>query len=150
MKGRIAVGIMSLLLLLYLVVVVQLAFRLLAVDVVVSKLIGVALLVLPLLGAWALVAELLFGIRCERLIGVLRSSGGLPSDSLPTRASGRPERAAADAAFPRYQAAVESAPGSWQAWFRLGLAYDACGDRRRGRRSIGHAIRLERAERKAA
>src|SRR6185312_17571543 len=73
MKGRIAVGIMSLLLLLYLVVVVQLAFRLLAVDLVVSQVIGVALLVLPLLGAWALVAELLFGIRCDRLIAVLQS-----------------------------------------------------------------------------
>ncbi len=151
MKGRIAVGIMSLLLVLYLVVVTQLALRLLAVEVPVAKVIGVALIVLPVLGAWALAAELLFGIRSERLIGVLRSSGeSLPADSLPARASGRPQRTAADAVFPAYQAAVEAAPGSWQAWFRLGLAYDACGDRRRGRRSIGRAIRLERAERKAA
>lgn len=150
MRGRIAVAIMSLLLVLYLVVVTQLAFRLLAVDVAVAKAIGVALIVLPLLGAWVLGAELLFGIRSERLIGVLRSSGSLPADTLPALASGRPQRAAADAEFPRYQAAVEAAPGSWQAWFRLGLAYDACGDRRRGRRSISRAIRMERADRKAA
>jgi hypothetical protein len=148
-RGRIAVAIMSVLLVLYLVVVVQLAFRLLAVDVAVAKAIGVALIVLPLLGAWALAAELLFGIRSQRLIGVLRSIGSLPADSLPTLASGRPERAAADAEFPKYQAEVEAEPGSWQAWFRLGLAYDACGDRRRGRSAIGRAIRLERAGRKA-
>ncbi|MEO7122820.1 MAG: hypothetical protein ABI400_06820 [Lacisediminihabitans sp.] len=150
MRGRIAVGIMSLLLVLYLVVVTQLAFRLLAVDLAVAKVIGLALVVLPLLGAWALGAELLFGIRSERLIGVLQANGGVPSDSLPARASGRPERAAADAAFPKYQTAVEAAPGSWQAWFRLGLAYDACGDRRRARQVIGRAIRMERVERKAA
>lgn len=151
MRARIAVAIMSLLLVLYLVVVTQLAFRLLAVDVAVAKAIGVALIVLPILGAWALAAELLFGIHSERLIGVLRARGGsLPADSLPALASGRPERAAADVEFPKYQAAVEATPGSWQAWFRLGLAYDACGDRRRGRRSISHAIRLERADRKAA
>ena len=66
MKGRLAVAIMSVLLLLYLVVVTQLAFRLLAVDNGVAKAIGVALIVLPVLGAWALAAELLFGIRSQR------------------------------------------------------------------------------------
>ncbi|WP_349898311.1 tetratricopeptide repeat protein [Parafrigoribacterium soli] len=149
MNGRIAVAIMSVLLVLYLVVVTQLAFRLIAVDNGAAKGLGVALIVLPLLGAWALGAELLFGLRSQRLLGVLRSEGALPADALPTRASGRPERAAADAVFPGYQAAVEAAPGSWQAWFRLGLAYDACGDRRRARGSIGRAIRLERDERRA-
>jgi hypothetical protein len=145
MNGRIAVAIMSALLLLYLLVVTQLAFRLLAVDNGVAKVLGVVLIVLPLLGAWALVAELLFGIRSQRLIGLLRSEGALPADSLPKHASGRPERAAADAEFPKYQAAVEADPGSWEAWFRLGLAYDASGDRRRARRSIGRAITLERS-----
>lgn len=144
MKGRLAVVVMSVLLLLYLVLVTQLAFRLLAVENGIARALGVALVVLPLLGAWALGAELLFGFRSQRLIGLLRSNGGLPADELPTLASGRPERAAADAAFPRYQAAVEADPGSWEAWFRLGLAYDACGDRRRARRTIGHAIKLER------
>jgi hypothetical protein len=149
MNGRIAVAVMSAVLVLYLVVVTQLAFRLFAVDNGAAKGIGVALIVLPLLGAWALGAELLFGLRSQRLLGVLRTGGDdLPADALPTRASGRPERAAADAVFPEYQAAVEAAPGSWQAWFRLGLAYDACGDRRRARRAIGHAIRLEREQRR--
>ncbi|MHB1172521.1 MAG: hypothetical protein ACYCZY_08500 [Lacisediminihabitans sp.] len=142
--GRLSVIIMSALLLLYLALVTQLAFRLIAIDNGVSKALGVALIVLPLLGAWALGAELLFGIRSQRLVGLLRSTGELPLDTLPKRASGRPERAAADAEFPRYQTEVEADPGSWKAWFRLGLAYDASGDRRRARQSIRRAIALER------
>jgi cytochrome c-type biogenesis protein CcmH/NrfG len=71
-------------------------------------------------------------------------------EDLPTRASGRPFRDAADEQFPQYRAEVESAPESWRAWFRLGLAYDASGDRRRAREALRQAIRLERAEAKGA
>lgn len=144
MKGRVAALLMAALLVIYLVLVAQLAFRLFSVDSGIAKALGIALIVLPLLGFWALVAELLFGIHSGRLVRLLQSDGGLPTDSLPRRASGRPYRAAADAAFPRYQAEVEADPASWQAWFRLGLAYDASGDRRRARQSIRRAIELER------
>ena len=147
MKSRIAALSMSALLVLYLVLVLQLAIRLIAVDNGISKTLGIALLVLPLLGAWALAAELLFGIRTQKLVSRLDAAGELPVDSLPKRTSGRPERAAADAEFPHYKAAVVADPGSWQAWFRLGLSYDASGDRARARRSIRRAISLERAAR---
>ncbi|CAN5184073.1 hypothetical protein BH09ACT6_BH09ACT6_17740 [soil metagenome] len=150
MKGRIAAILMAALLALYLVLVVQLAFRLIAVDNGISKALGIALLVLPVIGAWALVYEILFGVRTERLVRSLSASGDLPVDALPKRASGRPERAAADAEFPRYKAEVESNPGSWKSWFRLGLAYDASGDRRRARGAIRRAISLERTARRAA
>ena len=147
MKGRFAAVLMSALLVLYLVLVLQLAIRLVAVDNAISKVLGIALLVLPLLGAWALVAEILFGLRTQRLVRQLDVAGELPVDSLPKRTSGRPERAAADAEFPRYKAEVEADPGSWKAWFRLGLSYDASGDRPRARRSLRRAIALERAAR---
>jgi tetratricopeptide (TPR) repeat protein len=147
MKSRIAALSMSALLVLYLVLVLQLAIRLIAVDNGIAKTLGIALLVLPLLGAWALAAELLFGIRTQKLVSRLDAAGELPVDSLPKRTSGRPERAAADAEFPYYKAAVEADPGSWQAWFRLGLSYDASGDRSRARRAIRRAISLERAAR---
>jgi hypothetical protein len=136
---------MALLLLLYLVVVTQLAVRLIVVDEPVSRGIGIALLVLPLLGLWALVAEVLFGVRSQRLGAIVAGDGPLPADSLPLRPSGRPVRSAADVDFPRYQAEVENDPGNWKTWFRLGLAYDACGDRRRARQSIRRAITLNRA-----
>ena len=147
MKGRVAALLMSALLVLYLVLVLQLAVRLITVDNGIAQALGIALLVLPLLGAWALAAELLFGIRTQKLVSRLDAAGELPVDSLPKRTSGRPERAAADAEFPRYRAAVEADPGSWQAWFRLGLSYDASGDRSRARRAIRRAISLERAAR---
>jgi tetratricopeptide (TPR) repeat protein len=135
---------MAAVLVMYLVLVTQTSFRLLAVDEPIAKALGVALIVLPLLGAWALVAELLFGIRSQRLAGLLAAEDALPAESLPTRASGRPDRAAADERFPAYRAAVEAEPDSWRAWFRLGMAYDASGDRRRARQSIRRAIALER------
>ncbi|MCU1556063.1 MAG: conserved rane protein [Microbacteriaceae bacterium] len=140
-----AVVLMAALLVLYLVLVTQLAVRLFLVDNGIAKVIGIALMVLPLLGLWALIAELVFGIRSERLVRLLDASGGLPVDALPKRTSGRPERGAADAEFPKYRAEVEADPESWKAWFRLGLAYDASGDRRRARQSIRRAISLERS-----
>jgi cytochrome c-type biogenesis protein CcmH/NrfG len=147
MKGRIAAILMSALLLLYLALVAQLAIRLIGVDNPISRALGVALLVLPIIGAWALVAEILFGIRTQRLVRTLEAAGELPVDTLPKRTSGRPLRAAADAEFPRYKAEVEADPDSWKAWFRLGLSYDASGDRTRARRALRRAIRLEREAR---
>jgi hypothetical protein len=146
-RGRIGAIVMAALLLLYLVVVTQLALRLIAIDDAISRALGIALIVLPLIGLWALIAELVFGVRSQRLTTMLERTGQLPVDDLPARASGRPVRTAAGAEFPRYQAEVEAAPGSWEAWFRLGLAYDASGDRRRARQSIRRSIALERSTR---
>lgn len=147
MKGRIAVAVMAALLALYLVFVAQYAVRLILDPNGIAKAIGSALLVLPLVGAYVLVAELRFAVRAERLVKKLEAEGRLPVDDLPRLPSGRPDPAAADAEFPAYRAAVEAEPESWQAWFRLGLAYDASGDRGRARWAAREAIRLERAAR---
>ena len=74
----------------------------------------------------------------------LEAEDAVPSDELPAVASGRIDRAAALAVFPTYQQAVEAEPGDWRAWYRLALAYDASGDRRRARWATRTAIRLER------
>jgi predicted Zn-dependent protease len=71
----------------------------------------------------------------------------LPVDTLPHLPSGRPDRAAADLDFPKYQAEVEEHPEDWTRWYRLALAYDASGDRRRARWATRRAIRVERASR---
>ena len=146
--NKLAGLVMGALLLLYLVFIVQYGFVLLAIGGPVATAMGIALLVLPLVGAWALALELRFGFRSERLLGILRSEGGLPEDDLPRLPSGRAQRDAADAAFPHYKAEVEDHPESWRAWLRLALAYDASGDRRRGRWATREAIRLERATRR--
>jgi hypothetical protein len=145
MTARIAALIMAALLALYPVFVAQYAVLLIGSGSGLGIAIGVALLVLPLVGAWALVSEIVFVIRGERLVRTLDRENGLPVDDLPRLPSGRIDPVAADAEFPRYRAEVEGAPDSWRAWLRLGLAYDASGDRRRARWATRTAIRLERA-----
>ena len=145
MRTKVAGLVMAALLVLYLVVVAQYALILLDAGEPVATAMGVALLVLPLIGAWVLAVELLFAFRAERLLGVMRAEGGLPVDDLPRLPSGRPDPDAADLQFPAYQAEVEASPDSWRAWFRLSLAYDASGDRKRARWAMREAIRLERA-----
>ncbi|HWU46533.1 MAG TPA: tetratricopeptide repeat protein [Humibacter sp.] len=145
MRARIGALLMALLLVVYLMLVGQRAVLLLLTGTPVAIVMGLALMLLPLVAAWAIWREILFGVRTERLGRMLAAEGALPDDDLPTRASGRPLRDAADAAFPRYRAEVELDPESWRAWFRLGLAYDASGDRRRARHALREAIRLYRA-----
>jgi len=144
-KGRIAVYVMAALLVLYLVAVVQYAVTLMTTGEVVGVVMGVALIVLPIIGAWLLVRELLFVFQAQRLLTELGAQGGLPVDDLPRLPSGRAEPAAADAQFPVYKAAVEESPDDWRTWFRLGLAYDASGDRARARWATREAIRLRKS-----
>ena len=80
---------------------------------------GVAVLVIPLVGAYLVWREIQFGRQTEALARELEAAGGLPVDDLPRRPSGRVDRAAADEAFGRYKAAAEAAPDDWRVWFRL-------------------------------
>lgn len=136
---------MAVLLALYLAFALQYGVTLIGVGQPIAVAMGVALLVLPVIGIGALVAELLFAVRSDRLGRRLEAEGGLPDEELPLHSSGRIDRAAADAVFPRYQREAEQAPDDWRTWFRLALAYDASGDRRRARWATRQAIRLSRS-----
>lgn len=136
--------VMAVLLALYVALVGWRAVQFLQAGEPIAIAMGVALIVLPVLAAWAIWRELQFGVRSQRIVQRLEAEGGLDL-GLPLRPSGRPERQAADAAFPAFREAVEAEPDSWRAWLRLGLAYDAAGDRRRARRAVRTAIELERA-----
>jgi len=149
-RNRIAAIVMAVILAVYLVLVLQRAVMLMATGEGIAIAMGVALLALPIVAAWAIGRELLFGARTEKLVKILDAEGGLPVEDLPVRASGRPLRDAADEEFPRYRAEVEAQPESWRAWFRLGLAYDASGDRKRARSALRESIRLYRTEQRAA
>ncbi len=144
MTTRIGTVVMAALLALYLVFAVYYATVLFGTGDGVAIALGAGLLVLALLGGGFIAAEIVFGMRAERLARRLEEEGGLPEEQLPVGASGRVDRAAAGEVFPRYRAAVEAAPKDWRAWFRLALAYDAAGDRRRARWATRTAIRLER------
>ncbi|MEV8337309.1 hypothetical protein [Leucobacter sp. NPDC077196] len=153
MKARtraiIGVSIMSAVLVLYFVFVGIRAVALLGSGDAIAIVMGVAMLVLPLIGAWALLREILFGSQATRLADRLEAENALPEEPVSARPSGRPDRADADAAFPKYRDAVEAQPESWRAWMRLGIVYDACGDRKRARSAIRQAIAFERQDLRA-
>lgn len=146
-KHRVKMGVafVTILLAFWLIVAFQRSILLLTDPDPVAKALGAAYLLLPLIGAWALVRELLFGAQTERMASTLHEEGGLPVDDLPRTPAGRIIREAADAQFPAYQAEAEARPDDWRSWFRLSCAYDAAGDRTRARRSMRHAAKLYRA-----
>lgn len=103
---------------------------------------GLAVLVIPLVGAWIVWREVQFGMATQRMGEELAADGGLPLDDFARTASGRVEMADATRFFEQEKASVERAPQDWRAWYRLGLAYDAARDRKRARESMREARRL--------
>ncbi|MBZ4488597.1 hypothetical protein LQ938_05140 [Microbacterium sp. cx-55] len=143
MSARIGVAVMTVVLALYIVLVAQRAWLLVASGEPVGIAMGVALIILPIIAAWAIGREIWFGARAAAVGRRLEAEGALPEEQLAVRPSGRVMREDADAVFPSYREAVEAAPEDWRAWYRLGLAYDGSGDRRRARGAVRTAIRLE-------
>lgn len=148
MSARIGVAVMAVLLVLYIALVGQRAWLLLASGDAVGIIMGIVLVVLPVIAVWAVGRELWFGVRAEQLGRRLEGEGALPAEDVAVKPSGRVVREDADAVFPAYRADVEARPEDWRAWYRLGLAYDASGDRRRAREAVRTAIKLEGAERR--
>lgn len=148
MSARIGVVVMAALLALYIVLVGQRAWLLLASGDAVAIAMGAALVVLPALAVWAVGRELWFGVRAQQLGRRLEAEGGLPQDEVAVHPSGRVKREDADAVFPAYRADAEAHPDDWRSWYRLGVAYDAAGDRRRAREAVRKAIRLESGDRR--
>ncbi len=147
MSARIGVAVMAALLALYIALVAQRAWLLLVSGQPIGVAMGVALVVLPAIAAWALWRELAFGLGTQRLARRLEVEHALPDEELDVRPSGRPDRAQVDELFPAYRRSVEENPDDWRAWFRLGLAYDGAGDRTRARQAMRTAIRVERGAR---
>lgn len=144
-RGKALAAAMVALLVFYLALSLQRAWILMTAETWVSRIMGAALVLIPILGIWALVRELLFGVRIEHLGRRLAAEGGLPEDNLPRHPSGRIMREAADAQFPQWQAEVEAQPEQWRSWYRLSLAYSASGDTRRARGAMRQAVRLSRS-----
>lgn len=133
--------VMSLLLVVYLGFALVYASILLRDDNWIVNTMGYALFVIPLLGAWGLFAEWRFGLGVDRMRHELLDEGQFPDD-FQALASGRPDKGQALLQFDQFKAEVESAPDSWAAWCRLGVAYDAAGDRSRARWAMRKALRL--------
>lgn len=147
---KVGVAALTLLLLFFAVIAVYSAVGFILAPQPVAKAIGVAVLAVVAVGMWTLWRELRFGLLSERMAAILAAEGNLPADDLPRSPGGRIDRAAADAQFETYRIEAEAAPQSWRAWYRLGLAYDASGDRRRARGAIHTAGRLFTEDARAA
>ena len=80
---------------LYLLFTAQRGAVLIASGNIAGILLGAGLLLLPAVGAWALVREVIFGARIQRMAQELDAQGKLPEDTLPRSPSGRVDREAA-------------------------------------------------------
>ncbi|AZH78312.1 MULTISPECIES: hypothetical protein [Microbacterium] len=142
--SRIGVGLMAAALLVYLAVAIWLAVMFISVGTPVSIGMGITLLVLAPIGAWALVREMMFGFGADRLGRILDAEGGMPPVETELTPSGRIARADADPLIARYASAADAAADDWRARYRLGVVQDAAGRRKDARASIREAIRLSR------
>ena len=109
---------------------------------VIAKVMGGLILAFPAVALWAIIRELVFGLKIEKLGKRLEDIGEWPHFNFVLRPSGRPTRDSANLEFERVRALVEANESDWKSWFTLGLAYDAAGDRRRARLAMRKALTL--------
>lgn len=128
----------------YLLFTVARSWALIASGDPVPVVLGISVIIFPLIGAWLIGRELIFGLRSQELGRTLGAEGGLPVDDLPRTPSGRIQRDAADARFEEYEREVQDAPDDWRRWYRLGIAYDDARDRKQARAAMRRAIALHR------
>lgn len=145
MTARTVAWVLALAVGIYLLFTAARAWTLIASGDPVPVLLGISVIVFPLLGAWLIARELIFGLRSQTLGRILGAEGGLPVDDLPRTPSGRIERDAADERFAEYEVQVQADPGNWRCWYRLAIAYDDARDRKRARSAMRRAIALHRA-----
>lgn len=108
---------------------------------------GIGIILLTAVGAWALWAILRNGIELQRISAAAAAEGiELDISDLAHRPSGRLEHAAADGLFDRVSVEYQAAPDDWRSNYRLARAYDHAGDRIRAREVMRAAISLRAAE----
>jgi hypothetical protein len=144
LRIQVLIGLMCLALVAYFVLLGRTAVLLIASGDAAAVGLGAAVLLMPLIGLWAMVATLRAGFAHQRLARQAREQGlELDVSELPRRPSGRIERGAADALFQEVRAEVEAEPDDWRRWYRLARAYDYAGDRGRARETMKKAVELE-------
>lgn len=144
LRIQILIGLMCLALLTYFALLGRVAVELIASGELAAIGLGAAVLLMPIVGLWAMVATLRAGLAHQRLARRAREQGlELDVTDLPRRPSGRIEREAADALFQEVRAEVEAEPDDWRRWYRLARAYDYAGDRGRARETMKKAVELE-------
>ncbi|KMO78377.1 hypothetical protein [Mycolicibacterium chlorophenolicum] len=144
LRTQLLIGFMCLALVVYFVLLGRAAVILIRSGESAAIGLGVAILILPIIGAWAMIATLRAGLAHQRLARLAREQGmELDVSDLPRRPSGRISRDAADALFATVREEVEADPDDWRRWYRLARAYDYAGDRSRARETMKKAVRMQ-------
>ena len=108
---------------------------------------GLAVLIMPLIGIWVMVSTVRAGFAHQRLARIIADEGmELDVSSLPRMPSGRVQRQAADALFETVRAELKQDPDNWRRWYRVARAYDYAGDRGRAREAMKKAVQLQEQE----
>jgi cytochrome c-type biogenesis protein CcmH/NrfG len=146
LRLKLMIAFMCAALLVYLVLLGRTAILMIVSGRAVAVVLGMALLILPAIGIWAMIATLRAGFAHQKLARLVAEDGmELDVSALPRRPSGRIERDAADALFDTIRAELDGDPHNWQRWYRLARAYDYAGDRGRAREAMKKALELHRA-----
>ncbi len=143
-RTKALIAFMCLALLMYLVFLGRTAVLLIASGSVPAIGMGLALLIMPFIGLWAMIATLRDGFAHQRLSRLIAADGmELDAGALPRRPSGRIERGAADALYRTVRDELDADPDDWRRWYRLARAYEFAGDRRRAREAMKTAVGLQ-------
>jgi cytochrome c-type biogenesis protein CcmH/NrfG len=143
---QLTIAFMCAALVVYVVMLGRVAVLMISSGRAVAIALGGALLILPGIGLWAMIATLRAGFAHQKLARLAADAGmELDVSSLPRRPSGRIERDAADALFDVVRTELDGDPQDWRRWYRLARAYDYAGDRSRAREAMKRAVELHRA-----
>ncbi|WP_320784341.1 hypothetical protein [Streptomyces sp. CRN 30] len=142
MRAKITYVVTAAVLVVYFVLVGSRGVLLIGTGEPVGVVLGLAVLVLPLIGLWFLWKNTQFVRRANALAAELDAEGGLPVDELKRTPGGRIDRDSADEVFARRKAETEDAPEDWRSWFRLAVAYHDARDTPRARKAMQRAIAL--------
>ena len=144
---QLTIALMCAALVVYLVLLGRVAVLMISSGRAVAIALGGALLILPGIGLWAMIATLRAGLVHQKLARLAAEDGmELDVSALPRRPSGRIERDAADALFDTVRTELDSDPQDWRRWYRLARAYDYAGDRSRAREAMKKAVELQGRE----
>lgn len=147
LRIQLLIGFLCLALLVYFALLARTAVALIQTATPTAVALGVGVLLLPIVGAWVMVATLRSGLAHQRLARLVAEDGmELDVSDLPRMPSGRIRRDAADALFETVRAEVEADPQDWRVWYRLARAYDYAGDRGRARETMRTAVSMQASE----
>jgi cytochrome c-type biogenesis protein CcmH/NrfG len=147
LRIQLTIAFMCAALLVYIVLLGRSAVLMIGSGRAVAVVLGAALLVLPVIGLWAMIATLRAGFAHQKLARLAAEDGmELDVSALPRRPSGRIDRDAADALFDTVRAELDTDPHDWRRWYRLARAYDYAGDRGRAREAMKKAVDLQGRE----